>query len=99
MRFTLPAVVVAVVLVASGTSLAAQPQQHRHHARVPSHITLHLSRHSVLESGHLVVTGRVRPAGRRRVKLVFRGFGGTQVGTTTGPGGSFALRWSPQRIG
>jgi rare lipoprotein A (peptidoglycan hydrolase) len=47
----------------------------------------------------LVFRGRVRPAGRHRVKLVLRGSGGGVVKTTSRASGAFAVRWSPKRPG
>ena len=99
MRYLLPAVAAAALACAASTSLAAQPQQHHRHARVSSHVSLHISRHSTLSGRSLVLRGRVRPGGRHRVKLVLRGSSGGVVGTTTRPNGSFAVRWSPGRPG
>jgi hypothetical protein len=79
--------------------MAAQAQQHHRRARVASHVSLHVSRHSTLSGRSLVFRGRVRPAGRHRVKLVPRGSGGGVVKATTRPNGSFAVRWSPVRPG
>jgi peptidoglycan lytic transglycosylase len=100
MRYLLPAVAVAALACAASPSLAAQPQQHHRVARVSSHVSLHVSRHSAMSGGRSVVLrGRVRPAGRHRVKLVLRGSGGDLVKATTRPNGSFAVRWSPRRPG
>ncbi len=98
MRY-LPPVAAAVALAfAASTSLAAQPHHHRH-ARVSSHVSLHVARHNTLSGRSLVFRGRVRPAGRHRVKLVLRGSGGGVVKATTRADGSFAARWSPGRPG
>jgi rare lipoprotein A len=99
MRYLLPAVAAAALACAASTSLAAQPQQHHRHARVSSHISLHVSRHSTLSGRRLVLRGRVRPGGRHRVKLVLRGSGGGAIRTTTRPNGFFAVHWSPDRPG
>jgi rare lipoprotein A (peptidoglycan hydrolase) len=53
----------------------------------------------LLGGGKAVLRGRVRPRGAHRVKLVFRGPDGGVAGVATRPNGSFALRWSPDRIG
>jgi rare lipoprotein A (peptidoglycan hydrolase) len=100
MRYLLPAVAAVAFACAASTSLAAQPEQHHHgHARVASHVSLHVSRHSTLSGRSLVLRGRVRPGGRRRVKLVLRGSGGGVVRTSSRANGSFAVRWSPKRPG
>lgn len=99
MRYLLPAAAAAALACAASTSMAAQPQQHRRHARVASHVSLHVSRHSALSGRSLVFRGRVRPGGRHRVKLVLRGAGGGVVKTTTRASGAFAVRWSPVRPG
>lgn len=95
MRYLLPAAAAAALACAAGTSLAAQPQQHHGHARVTSHVSLH----STLSGRSLVFRGRVRPAGRHRIKLVLRGSGGGVVKTSSHANGSFAVRWSPKRPG
>src|SRR6478609_641070 len=98
MRYLLPAVAAAVAIaVGAVPATAKQSPQHRPE-RVGSHVSLHLSRHSVLSGHGLVLKGRVRPGGPHRVKVVLRGGGGV-VSTTTRPNGAFALRWSPSRIG
>ena len=99
MRYLLPAVAAAALACASSTSLAAQPEQHHGDARVASHVSLHVSRHSTLSGRSLVLRGRVRPAGRHRVKLVLRGSGGGVVKTSSRANGSFAVRWRPKRPG
>jgi peptidoglycan lytic transglycosylase len=100
MRYLLPAVAAAALACAASTSLAAQPQQHHGHARAASHVSLHVSRHSAISGGRgVVLSGRVRPAGRHRVKLVLRGAGGDVLKTTSRPNGAFAVRWRPSRPG
>lgn len=98
MRYLLSAVATATAL-ASGPGLALARSPDHRPERVGSHVSLHLSRHSVLSGQGLVFEGRVRPRGARRVKLVFRGPAGGVTGTVTRPNGAFALRWSPDRIG
>jgi rare lipoprotein A (peptidoglycan hydrolase) len=98
MRYLLPAAAAAAFACAASTSFAAQ--QHHEHARVASHVSLHVSRHSAISGGRrLVLRGRVRPAGRHRVKLVLRGSDGGVLKTTSHANGSFAVRWSPKRPG
>jgi hypothetical protein len=98
MRFLMPAAAVAALLtVGAGLATATAPKHRR--ARVASHVSLHVSRHEVLGGGKVVLKGRVRPRGRHRVKLVFRGPDGGVAGAATRANGSFVLRWSPDRIG
>jgi peptidoglycan lytic transglycosylase len=99
MRYLLPTATAAVLACAASTSLAAKPQQHQRTARVSSHVSLHVSRHSTLSGRSLAFRGRVRPAGRHRVKLVLRGSGGGVLKATTRASGAFAVRWSPGRPG
>lgn len=98
MRYLLPAAAAAAFACAASTSFAAQ--QHHGHARVASHVSLHVSRHSAMSGGRgLVLRGRVRPAGRHRVKLVLHGSDGGVLKTTSHVNGAFAVRWSPKRPG
>ncbi|MGN6215434.1 MAG: septal ring lytic transglycosylase RlpA family protein [Solirubrobacterales bacterium] len=79
---------------------AAQTEPgHGHHERSRAHVSLHLSTHSVLKGNGLAVRGKVRPSGRHRVKLVFRGPDPAVRGVTTKANGAFALRWVPGRTG
>ncbi|HEY5053774.1 MAG TPA: septal ring lytic transglycosylase RlpA family protein [Solirubrobacterales bacterium] len=98
MRFILPTVAAAALLVGA---VPATAKQHRHHRpeRIHSHLSLHLGRHSVLSGASVVVRGRLRPAGSRRVKVAFSGSGGKAIGVRTKRSGAFTLRWSPDRIG
>ncbi len=99
MRYLLPAVAAAAAIaVGAVPATAKQSPQHRSE-RVGSHVSLHLSRHSVLSGQGIVLKGRVRPGGPHRVKVVFRGPGAGVVSTATRPDGAFVLRWSPGRIG
>jgi hypothetical protein len=99
MRFTLPtAAAAAALLIGATAATAKQPSHHHHHPqRVRSHVSLHLSRHSVLSGERLVLRGRVRPGGSHRVKVAFGG--GETIATSTNRNGAFALRWSPDSIG
>ncbi len=99
MRYALPTMAAAAALMASAAPATAKQHPQHRPERVPSHISLHLARHSVLSGQALVVRGRVRPGGTHRVKLVFRGPGGEAAGATTKRTGVFTLRWSPDRIG
>ena len=98
MRFLMPAAAVAALLTVGAVSATASTTKHRS-SRVASHVSLHVSRHSLLGSGKAVLEGRVRPRGAHRVKLVFRGPDGGVAGVATRPDGTFALRWSPDLIG
>jgi hypothetical protein len=97
MRFLMPAAAVAALLTV-GAPAPASASKHRS-SRVASHVSLHVSRHSLLGGGKAVLSGRVRPRGAHRVKLVFRGPDGGVADVATRPNGSFALRWSPDLIG
>jgi hypothetical protein len=100
MRFLLPAVAAATALSIGIAPAAANSQHHHDHPkRVRSHVALHLSRHTVLSGNGIAVRGKVRPSGRHRIKVVFRGPDAGVVGTTTRANGTFAVRWSPDRIG
>jgi len=98
MRYLLPVVAAATALTIGVTPVAATSKQHQPQ-RVNSHVALHLSGHTVLSGNGVAVHGKVRPTGRHRVKLVFRGPDAGAVRTRTKANGSFALRWSPDRIG
>jgi rare lipoprotein A (peptidoglycan hydrolase) len=99
MRFLMPAVAAATALTIGLAPAAAQSQRKTHHERTRSHVSLHLSTHTVLAGNGLAVHGKVRPSGRRRVKVVFRGPGGGVRGVTTRADGTFAVRWAPERTG
>jgi peptidoglycan lytic transglycosylase len=99
MRKLLPAVAAAIALFVGLAPAAAQNEPPKHHERTRSHVSLHLSTHSVLRGRGLAVRGKVRPSGRRRVKLVFRGPAGGARGVWTKANGTFAVRWLPQRTG
>ncbi len=99
MRYLLPAVAAATVL-SIGIAPAAAKNSHQHKPkRTRSHVSLHLSGHTVLSGNGVAVHGKVRPAGRHRVKLVFRGADAAVLTTTTKANGAFALRWSSRRTG
>jgi rare lipoprotein A len=96
MRYLLPAVAAATALTIGVAPAAAnQHSHHRQPKRVNSHVSLHLSRHSMLQGSAVVVRGRLLPGGSHRVKVVFHGPDGGVIGTTTKPSGAFTVRWSP----
>jgi rare lipoprotein A len=99
MRYLLPAVAAATALSIGLAPAVAQSDGHHHLERSRAHVSLHLSTHSVLSGNGLAVRGKVRPSGRHRVKLVFRGPEGAVRGVTTKANGTFALRWLPGRTG
>jgi rare lipoprotein A len=100
MRYLLPAVAAATALTIGLAPAAAQTKPSDwHHERSRSHVSLHLSTHAVLKGNGLAVRGKVRPSGRHRVKVVFRGADrGVEV-VRTRANGTFALRWVPERMG
>jgi rare lipoprotein A len=87
-----------LLLCAAAPGVAKKSSKHRP-KRVGSHVSLHVSGHNVVRGRRVVLHGRVRPRGSRRVKIVVRGPGGAVRGTTSGRGGGFRLRWRPQRLG
>jgi rare lipoprotein A len=95
MRLILPVVAVAASLSAAAAMPATAKQAPRDHRpqRVTGHVSLHVSRHAVMSGKDLVVHGRVRPEGRHRVKVVFRGPGGGLATATTRASGAFTVRW------
>jgi rare lipoprotein A len=100
MRFILPAVAAATALTIGIAPAAAHDSSHHHQPkRVKSHVSLHLSGHTVLAGNGIAVSGKVRPSGRHRVKVVLSGADATVLSTTSKANGSFAVRWSPGRIG
>jgi rare lipoprotein A len=99
MRILLPAMAAATALCVGLAPAAAQPATRHHHERTRPHVSLHLATHSVLKGNGLAVRGKVRPSGRHRVKVVFRGPDGGARTLTTKANGTFALRWAPERIG
>jgi rare lipoprotein A len=99
MRQLLPALAAAAALSIGLAPAAAQTKSSHHHQRSRSHVSLHLSTHAVLKGNGLAVHGKVRPSGRHRVKLVFRGRKSKVRRVTTKANGTFALRWVPKRTG
>ncbi len=101
MRYLLPVVAAATALTIGFAPAAAQSKSQHHSSpkRVDSHVSLHLSGHTILGGNGVAVHGKVRPSGRHRVKVVFSGPDGRVLSTTTKANGTFALRWSPDGIG
>jgi len=101
MRYLLSAIAAAAALSVGLAPAAASAQKHpdQRQQRAKSHVSLHLSGHTVLSGNGIAVRGKVRPSGRHRVKVVFRGRDAGLVGVTTRANGTFALRWAPQRTG
>jgi rare lipoprotein A (peptidoglycan hydrolase) len=99
MRYLLPAVAVATALSVGIAPAAANSSHHHQPKRAKSHVSLHLSGHTVLGGNGVAVHGKVRPSGRHRVKVVFSGPGARTLTTRTRANGAFALRWSPEAIG
>jgi rare lipoprotein A len=99
MRKLLPAMAAAFALSIGLAPAAAQSERKNHHERSRSHVSLHLSTHTVMKGDGLAVHGKVRPSGRHRVKLVFRGRGTAVREVKTKASGVFVLRWTPSRTG
>jgi hypothetical protein len=98
-RYLLSGVAVATALAIGlvPTTADSKPKHQPH--RVKSHVSLHLSGHTVLSGNGIAVRGKVRPSARHRVRIVFRGRDGGVRSVTTRANGTFALRWSPDSTG
>jgi peptidoglycan lytic transglycosylase len=99
MRHLLPAVAAATAIMASSSPAMATPSPKSSAVRISSHVSLHLSRHSLLDGRSVVLRGRVRPGGAHRVKVVVRGPDGSVFHAASKPNGAFVLPWSPGRVG
>jgi rare lipoprotein A (peptidoglycan hydrolase) len=99
MRYLLPALAAAAVVAIGAVPAAAEPTSKRPPTRGKSHVSLHLSSHTVLDSDSLALRGMVRPRARRRVKIVVRGARPEVLTLATKRNGTFALRWRPPRVG
>ncbi|HEY6731345.1 MAG TPA: septal ring lytic transglycosylase RlpA family protein [Solirubrobacterales bacterium] len=99
MRKLLPAVAAATALSIGLAPAMAQTERKDPSKRSRSHVSLHLSTHTVLKGKGLALRGKVRPSGRHRVKLVFRGAAAGVRGVTTKANGTFALHWIPKQTG
>lgn len=100
MRYLLPVVAAAAALsVGVLPAVAKHSQQHRQQRRASAHVSVHLSSHNVLKGNGIKVRGKVRPGGRHRVKVVYRGAHSGTIRTRTKANGTFALRLRPDRTG
>jgi rare lipoprotein A len=102
MRYLVPAVALAAALTVGATSAPAASHNHHQHKRpqrAKSHVTLHLSGHDLLAGNGVAVRGKVRPSGRHRVRVVFKGPESGHVGVETRANGTFAVRWVPKTTG
>ncbi len=92
----LPVVLAALLIGVAPAAADAKPKQHK---RAKAHVSLHLSGHTVLSGNGVAVRGKVRPSGRHRVKVVFRGHEGGVRRLRTRANGTFSLRWKPASTG
>jgi rare lipoprotein A len=100
MRYIVSAAAVVAALAVGASVAPADSHKHRKHPqRASSHVALHLSGHDLLAGNGIKVSGRVKPSGRHRVRLVFKGADSGHVGVMTKANGSFALRWVPKATG
>jgi peptidoglycan lytic transglycosylase len=104
MRYLVPAAAAAAALAVGASAAPAAPQHRPDHRdkrpqRAKSHVSLHLSGHDLLAGNGVKVSGKVRPGGRHRVRIVFKGSDPGHVGVETRANGTFALRWVPERTG
>jgi|SRR5215218_1880429 len=99
MRYLLPAVAAATALTIGLAPAAAKSDRGAHHERSRSHVALHLTTHTLLQGNGLALRGKVRPSGRHRIKLVFRGAERSVRGVTTKANGTFSLHWTPKGTG
>ena len=95
MRFRLPAALAAAtfLLGAGSTAAAHDHAKPRAPRRAPGHVTLHLSRHNLMSGRDLTVSGRVRPAGSHRVRIVVQGPAGGVARKRTDRDGRFKVEW------
>src|SRR4029077_15175903 len=98
MRHRVPAALAAATILV-GVGPATAESAHRAPKRTPAHVSLHVSHHSVLSGRDLVVTGRVRPAGPHRVKIVVRGPAGGVGHARTNRHGAFRMSWGLSNTG
>jgi rare lipoprotein A (peptidoglycan hydrolase) len=87
-----------LVLGGAAQSLAAKHSR-KSPKRVRSHVSLHVSKHHLVQGDRVVARGRVRPSGPHRVKVVVRGRRRAAIGTRTSRRGGFSLRLRPRRTG
>ncbi len=67
--------------------------------RVRSRASFHIGDHNLLSSEAVRLRGRVRPGGRRPVKVVIRGPQGDLARDATSRRGTYRLRWRPRSTG
>jgi len=100
MRYLLPAAALAAALTVGVLPATAKHSHKTHsHHRATGHVSAHLSGHDVVRGNGIKVRGKVRPGGRHRVKVVFRGADSGLIRTRTRANGSFAVRFKPSRTG
>jgi hypothetical protein len=95
----MPAALVAATILFGTAGPAVARSGHHRHRPAESHVSLHVSGHSLLSGRQLVVRGRVRPGGAHRVKVVVRGPAGGLSTTTTNRGGAFRMSWGLPHTG
>jgi hypothetical protein len=89
----------AAVLLSGPPAASLAGPKPRKQKRVRSHVSLHVSKHHVMRGERLIVRGRVRPDGSRRVKVVVGGADPAIVRLNTNRGGRFRLPWRARRTG
>jgi rare lipoprotein A len=104
MRYLVPVAAAAAALAFGATVAPAAPHKHHSHQdkrpqRAKSHVALHLSGNDLLAGNGVKVSGKVRPGGHHRVRVVFKGPETGHVGVATRANGTFSLRWVPKTIG
>ncbi len=105
MRYIVPVAAVAATLAVGASVAPAAPhnREPNHRDKRPqrskSHVSLHLSDHDLVAGNGIKVSGKVRPGGRHRVRVVFEGPDSGRLGVGTKANGSFALRWVPKATG
>jgi rare lipoprotein A len=107
MRFILPVIGAAMALSIGASPAVAQQHQHqahqRHqhheHKRVKSHVTLHVTKHSVLSGDSVALRGKVRPGGAHQVKVVVGGPDRQTLALRTKSNGTFRVKLNAGEIG
>jgi hypothetical protein len=100
MRYLLPAVLAAAAIMPGiGAADAMQHSKRRTPKRADADLSLHVSHHNVLTGTDLLVSGRVRPGGPHRVKVVVRGPSGGLLSETTNRRGGFRMHWGLHATG
>jgi hypothetical protein len=99
MRHRLPAALAAATILLGAVPAVAGAAHHRPPKRAESHVSLHISHHSLMSGRDLVVIGRVRPGGSHHVKIVVRGPSGGTGGVDTNRDGRFRMAWGLRQTG